>query len=342
MEEPTAMTGPAPPQVVYHQPEPNNRTPFWILLSVTVGFLLPVCACGVLLLTSIAGIGALGAGGVSSSDGRDAVAIVRVEGAITNGDETDFGPGAVSGVVMGDLRAAAEDETVKAIVLRVDSPGGGVTGSAQIYEVVQGMDKPVVVSMSSVAASGGYYVSAPADYIFARADTVTGSIGVIYTLLNVEELIDEVGIDVELITSGENKGLGSPFEELTPEQRGILQGLVEETYDEFVRIVAEGRNLSQSDVRQLADGRIYSGRQALAVGLVDELGNLQNAIDKAADLGGIVGEPRIVEYEHIPTLRNLLGGLDGRINQSQAEQILITIQELTTPMLEYRYIGPGQ
>ena len=266
------------------------------------------------------------------------MAIVRVVGTITSSDEEDL-PGAVSGRVIADLRAAAENPSVKAIVLRVDSPGGSVTGSAQIYEVVRALNKPVVVSMAGVAASGGYYISAPADYIIARPDTTTGSLGVVLTLFNAEELIDEIGVDVITITSGDNKSIGSPWEELTPEQRDIFNDLVEEAFDTFVEIVADGRNLSEAEVRELADGRIYTGRQALANGLVDALGNLQDAIDKAAELGGISGTPRIVEYERLPDFTQFLSGLSSRLHRSEADEIMGLINEMTTPTLEYRYVG---
>ena len=332
---------PATPAVVTVKSEESNRTPFWILLSVSIGFLLPVCSCALLFVVSTLSLSIAGSSPAAGISGAgDAVAIVRVEGPIVSGDESDFGTGAVSGVIMSDLRAAAANPSVKAIILRVDSPGGTVTGSAQIYEVVAAIEKPVIVSMVSVAASGGYYVSAPADHIIARPDTVTGSIGVILTLYNAEELLDEIGVDVTMITSGPNKALGTPWDELSPEQREILEEFVEESYEDFVQVVADGRGMSLETVRELADGRIYTGRQALAVGLVDELGNLQQAIDKAAELGGISGEPRIVEYEHLPNLQTFLQGFSTRLNQSEADHVADLITRFTTPSLEYRYVGP--
>ncbi len=327
--------------IIEVRPAGNSRTALWILLSVVVGFMLPVCSCAIIIFATFTSASFLDGASTTSSGVGDAVAIVEVNGIITNGDSDEINTGAISGVVIEDLQTADADPSVKAIVLRVDSPGGTVTGSAQIYEMILEMEKPVVVSMESVAASGGYYISAPGDYIFARADTVTGSLGVIMTLFNAQELLDEIGVDVITITSGPNKALGSTWEELTPEHREILEEFIDESYDEFVRIVADGRSMSQSTVRELADGRIYTGRQAADNGLVDELGNLQDAIDKAADLGGITGEPRIVEYDHIPSFYRLLLSTSGRLNQSEADRILETFTELTTPSLEYRYIGPG-
>ncbi len=331
----------------HHQPVIQLNSPsagksaIWVLAAVIVGFLLPVCSCAVLMAAGITGLGFLGSSSSTSSTGTgDAVAVVKVEGAISSGDKEDYSTGAVSGMVIEDLRQAAEDVTVKAIVLRVDSPGGTVTGSAQIYEALLAMDKPVVVSMGGVAASGGYYVSAPADFIYARADTVTGSLGVIMTLYNAEELISEIGVDVITITSGPNKAMGSSWDEMSPEQLEIFNQFIDESYNDFVQIVADGRGLDVERVRELADGRIYSGRQAVDNGLADGLGNLDDAVQKAADLGGITGTPRIIEYQHIPPFEQLLFGISSRIASSEADQIIETFTKFTTPSIEYRYVGP--
>lgn len=337
------------PTVVYLQPQGSGRVALIVLLSTAVGFAMPVLACGFFMFACFFSFAAAGAtsvpGGtsipVSSGGLGDAVAIVRVEGAIVSGDADEYVSGtAVSGVVISDLRAAAADPTVKAIILLVDSPGGTVTGSAEIYEAIQEIDKPVVVSMGSLAASGGYYVSAPTDYIFARTDTWTGSIGVISQIITAEELMADLGVDVVIITSGENKSIGSPFRDMTEEQIAIFQALVDESYNDFVQIVADGRGMNLETVREIADGRIYSGRQALANGLVDELGDLQDAITKAADLGGIGGTPRIIEYEHAPSFDALLSGFAAQASQTEAEQLLQTVQTLTMPTLEYRFVGP--
>ncbi|MCA9930223.1 MAG: signal peptide peptidase SppA [Anaerolineales bacterium] len=343
--EPAAPTGPVEPvtQQIELKTSGNGRIALWILLSVVVGFMLPVCSCSLFLGASIAGLAAFdtGTGSTTSLGTGDAVAIVRVEGVLLSSDDATL-PGPYSGRIIADLRAAEADETVKAIVLRINSPGGTVTSAAQIHEVLADeISKPVIVSMSAVAASGGYYISAPADYIFARADTVTGSLGVILTLYNAEELINEIGVDVINITSGPNKAIGSPWQELTSEQQLILETSIDEAYDDFVNIIVDGRHLPEADVLELADGRTYSGRQAVDNGLVDELGNLQDAINKAADMGGIVGQPRIVEYEHLPSIEQLLAGFSTRLNRSQADEVMTLINEMTTPSLEYRYAGPG-
>ena len=348
-ETPNPQTDNIPqPQIIQVHSKENGRTPMWILLAVSIGFLLPVCACGFLSLISFVGMGAAVASVPSSSTTTtssgfgDAVAIVRVEGTIMDSDSTEFSSDATSGVVIADLEAAASDDQVKAIVLRVNSPGGTVTGSAQIYETIKEIDKPVIVSMAGTAASGGYYISAPADYIFARPDTTTGSLGVVLTLFNTVELGEKVGVKVESITSGPNKAIGSPWEELTDEQRVILEEYIDESYQEFVRIIADGRGMSIEEVYEIADGRIYSGRQALELNLIDELGDFDDAIAKAADMGGIVGEPNIIEYQRLPSFQDMLLGFSSQIGKTEAERVTEAFDALSAPTLEYRYVAPNQ
>ena len=329
-----------PPSVV-HIETGQNRSALWILIAIIVGFMLPVCACAFLFFTTLIGLGAAGFQEVTAHTAlTESVALVPIVGTIVNGAADEYAIGsAVSGVINADLEAAQNDPLVKAIVLLVDSPGGTVTGSAQIHEVVAQIEKPVVVSMESLAASGGYYVSAPADYIFARADTWTGSIGVIAQFINAAGFMEEHGIEATTITSGENKAFGGLFKGLTSEQEAIMHTLVDESFNDFVQVIVDGRNLSQEKVLALADGRIYSGRQALENGLVDELGNLDDAIAKAAELGGISGEPGIVEYEHLPTLPQLLLGFSSKMLQSEPARIKAEIDQISTPKLEYRFIG---
>lgn len=347
-QQPPPLPAPPPPTAVpptiQVMSPGRDRSGLWALFGVVAGFMLPVIGCGAFFFITVFSLTLAGSAGTStgtSSGGfGDAVAIVRVEGVITASDVSDVGTGALSGLVIADLEAAASDPAVKAIVLRVDSPGGGVTGAAQIYEAILEIDKPIVVSMASLAASGGYYVSAPADYIFARPDTLTGSIGVISTFINAEELLEEIGVEATVIATGDNKDFGSFFTDLTPEQVEIWRSITDELFNEFIRVIADGRNMSEDSVRALADGRVYSGRQALENGLVDELGDLDAAIAKAADLGGISGDPRIIEYQRIPSFEDLLLGFSANINRSQSDEINQLIQDMTTPTLEYRYIGP--
>lgn len=343
MEEPqTPPTAVSPqPPVIELRQSGNGRTALWVLLSVFVGFMLPVCSCALLFGASIAGLSTLDTSGLTApvdTGVGPAVAIVRVEGTIVSSDDGDL-PGPTSGRIIADLRSAEADLDVKAIVLRIDSPGGGVTAAAQIYEVITTIEKPIVVSMAGTAASGGYYISAPTDYIMARPDTFTGSLGVVLTLFNAEELIDEIGVDVIAITSGENKSIGSPWEEITPEQRAIFDSLIDEAYQDFVAVIVDGRNLPRERVLEMADGRIYTGRQALELGLVDELGNLQDAIAEAADRGGISGEPRIIEYDRLPGLDQFLAGFSARFTRTEADEAIDVINQMTAPRLEYRMWG---
>jgi len=190
-------------------------------------------------------------------------------------------------------------DAIKAIVVRVDSPGGGVGPSQEIYEEIKvtASAKPVIISMGSVAASGGYYISAPATRIFANPGTITGSIGVIMGFTQYKTLLDKIGLSKFVIKSGAHKDIGSAVREMTDEERGLLQAMIDDVHDQFVTAIAEGRSLDPDKVRKLADGRLFSGRQALKAGLVDELGTLQNAIATAASLAHIDGEPNLVYPE---------------------------------------------
>jgi protease-4 len=215
---------------------------------------------------------------------------------------------AIDGVISSDLAERtvrlltkyADDASIKAIVLKIDSPGGGVASSQEIYEEVRRIrsgGKLVVASLGSVAASGGYYIACVADRIFANAGTVTGSIGVIVQLANAEELLRKIGVESTVITSGPFKDSGTPTRALRPEERQVFQALVDDVYQQFVEAVAQGRNLPVGEVRQAADGRIYTGRQAKDLRLVDELGGFQDAIAYAATTIGSEGKPKLVREE---------------------------------------------
>lgn len=189
-----------------------------------------------------------------------------------------------------------DNDAIKALVLRVDSPGGGVAPSQELHEEIRKFAaiKPVVVSMGSVAASGGYYIAVPAQRIVANPGTITGSIGVIMEFANLQELLEKIGLRSEVVKSGSHKDIGSPLRPMSAADRQILQAMIDDVHEQFVTAVAEGRQLEIVKVRAIADGRIFSGRQALAAGLVDELGNLQDAIVIAGKLGAIEGEPDVV------------------------------------------------
>jgi protease-4 len=220
--------------------------------------------------------------------GGDRVAVITVEGVITESRE-----------VIEQLHRYRDLPAVKAVVLRVNSPGGAVAPSQEIYQEIlkfrRETRKPVVASLGSVAASGGYYVAAAADRIVANPGSITGSIGVIMQIPNFGGLLQKVGIKSTVIKAGENKDLGSVTRELTEAERRILQEVMDDVHGQFIDAVVAGRRLDRARVETLADGRIFSGRQALGLGLVDELGDLSDAIARAAGLVGIPGRPKVIQ-----------------------------------------------
>ncbi len=253
--------------------------------------LLVLAVIGVSLLTSLA----LDSGWL----GGERVAVIRIEGVIMDSRET-----------IEELRRFRDNPNIKAVVLRIDSPGGGVVPSQEIHTEVLKARKDgrlkVVASMGNLAASGGYYIAAATDKIVANPGTLTGSIGVIMELANVQGLLEKVGVQSVVIKSGRYKDLASPFRAMSKEDRGLLQNVLDDVHDQFIQAVAAGRALKVEEVRPLADGRIFTGRQARTAKLVDELGDLQDAIKLAARLVGIEGEPRVVEPRKRFSLRDLL------------------------------------
>lgn len=192
-----------------------------------------------------------------------------------------------------------KNRNVKAIVVRIDSPGGAVGPAQEIYGEIKKVqrEKKVLVSVGSMAASGGYYIACAADKILANPGSITGSIGVIMESVNIEDLLHKVGVQSMIVKSGKHKDIGSPFRSMTEEEKKLLQGVLDSVHDQFIQAVSEGRKLPVEKVRQLADGRIFSGDQAKALGLVDELGNLEDTIALAAKMAGIQGEPEVIYPE---------------------------------------------
>jgi protease-4 len=214
----------------------------------------------------------------------DGVGVLQIDGAIDD-----------PRTIIAELRRLREMPWVKAIVVRVDSPGGAVAPTQEIFAEIQRSKKkkPFIASLGSIAASGGYYIAAACDKIVANPGTLTGSIGVIMQLSNVEELMKKIGVKGYNVKSGANKDIGSPFQPLSAEGKEILQSLVDNVHGQFVAAVAQGRGLDEARVRKLADGRIYSGAQAKELGLVDQFGTLEDAIELAARRAGIAGEPAV-------------------------------------------------
>jgi len=213
------------------------------------------------------------------------VAVLPVTGLISDSEAT-----------IEQLKKFAKDDSIKAIVIRINSPGGGVGPSQEIYEEVKKLKgkKIVLSSMGALAASGGYYIACGTQKIYANPGTITGSIGVLMNFVNVKELIEKIGLKGMVVKSGAFKDIGSPVREMKPEERELLQGVIDNVHSQFIAAVAEGRKMDRDNVAKLADGRIFSGEQAKALGLVDALGNLEDAVADAGKLAKITGEPRVV------------------------------------------------
>ncbi len=227
----------------------------------------------------------------------DRIALIHIEGLITDSEET-----------MEELKEYVKNPAIKAIVLRIDSPGGAVAPSQEIYEEVRkaAAKKKVLVSMGSVAASGGYYIASPATRIIANPGTLTGSIGVIMEIPNIEGLMNKLGIKTEVVKSGRHKDIASIFRGIGEEERVILQGVLDNVHEQFIKAVAEGRKMLPEDVKKIADGKVFTGEQALKIGLIDELGNLEDTVQAAAKLSGIKGEPVIVSKKERFSLIDLI------------------------------------
>ncbi len=205
--------------------------------------------------------------------------------------------------IIGDSREAIEqlaefdgDDTIKAVVVRIDSPGGGVAPSQEIYDALMNFKKKkkVIVSMGAVAASGGYLIACAADKIVANPGTLTGSISAVMYFANAEELLKKIGLKSSVIKSGKYKDMGSPVRDMTADERALLQNLVDDIYDQFLEVIVDNRKLSREELKKIADGRIFTGRQALKMGLVDALGNREYAVRLAGKMAGIKGKPDVV------------------------------------------------
>ena len=262
---------------------------FFLLVSFSIfaGFALSVMAMAVWM-------------GRSSGDfGGEAVGVVEIEGAIVDARDT-----------IEHIRRFREDEDIKAIVIRIDSPGGAVGPSQEIYREIRKTvgSKKVVASMGAVAASGGYYVACAADGIVANPGTITGSIGVIMGYTNFRQLLDKIGMVPVVIKSGPYKDTGSPTREMRDDERQILQSITSDIHEQFVTAIAEGRKMDRSQVVMAADGRIFTGEDAKARGLIDRLGNFEDALAWAGELGGIDGAvvPVYARDEKLSLLRYLL------------------------------------
>jgi protease IV len=275
-----------PPQASIPPPPPprRDRLALFVVLLVFGGLFVVFFAFLLLAYTAVRGESPRLATGPR-------IGVVEVKGPI------GMGRGTVDAEeVMKLLKRYAEDSDMKAIVVRIDSPGGAVAPSQEIHDELRRVaeDKVVVCSLGSIAASGGLYVAMGCDRIVAEPGTLTGSIGVISQFPNVKGLADKLAVKVETVKSGKLKDLGNPFADMSPEARAYWQQLIDQVHRQFVAAVAEGRDMSEEDVRQFADGRVLTGEQAHQLGLVDQLGNFHDAVDLAKEEASIKGEPRLV------------------------------------------------
>jgi protease-4 len=279
-----------------------------------------------------------------AGDGADKIVVMPVEGEIASADESLGGtqPMVTPEGLSDALRQAAEDTSVAAVVLEINSPGGGVTASDEMHQSIldfrENTSKPVVVSMGDTAASGGYYIATAADRIVANETTLTGSLGVIIPLNNFAEAAEKYGIRQVVIKSGKYKDMGSAFREMRPDEREIFQSIVNQEYAEFVDVISEGRGIPEERVREIADGRVYSGSQARDLGLVDSFGGLDEASATAGRLAG-ARDTTVVRYVQEPTLtETLLARLAPQ--EPQAQQIMEATGLDLEPKPYYLYL-PG-
>ncbi len=286
-------------------------------------WVIGIVILGSVLIAILLSGGQTARNGYDLSGGGSKIAVVNLTGTIMSSRE-----------IVSELQTLADNSSVKAIVLRVDSPGGGVAASQEIYEEVKSISdtvKPIVVSMGSLAASGGYYVSCGATRIVADPGTITGSIGVIAMFPNYAKLMTKLGLQMDVIKSGKYKDSGSPFRQMTEQDKKYFQGVVDNSYDQFLDVVAENRKLPIDKLKKFADGRVFTGAQALKLGLVDTLGSFQDAIKIAAHLGGIKGRPVVVE----PTERRTL--FDYFFGDVFSKLHIFEKDFIEQPILQYRF-----
>lgn len=326
--EPAASSQPPSDPPVWNPP-PAATTPAPPRKKSRAGMFFAGALSGCLLVViGFVLLAAIGLAGGDTSDvnfAAEKVAIVPIEGEILEARET-----------LELLHKYAANRSVKAIVVRINSPGGAIAPSQEIYSAIRKIradGKPVIASMDSVAASGGYYIAAACDPIIANSGTITGSIGVILQWFDMKELVRWAKLKPETITSGALKDAGSPFRELTPEERQYFQGIVTQLHSQFVRDVATGRGskMKAEEVARVADGRIFTGEQAKGLKLVDEIGTIDDAVRTAGRLGGIEGEPSKIW----PRRRE--DGLFGLLTEDGANAVLERIVSRKVPQFLFRW-----
>ncbi|CAH0127128.1 Putative signal peptide peptidase SppA [Peribacillus sp. Bi96] len=280
---------------------------------------------------------------IEGEDFSNIIAVFDVEGTIQDTGEASLLSSATYNhrAFMDKLKMAEENDDIKGIILRVNSPGGGVVESAEIYDKIldiKKVKKPVYVSMGSMAASGGYYISAPADKIYASPETMTGSLGVIMHGYNYEKLAEKYGVEFETIKSGPHKDIMSPTREMTGEERKILQDMIDNSYDQFVKVIADGRGMTEKEVRKIADGRIYDGRQAKENHLIDDFGHLDDVIAAMkTDIGN--KDAQVIRYTDEAGFGSLFSMGAQKMLGNDVETAVLTkiLSSSNSPRLMYLY-----
>jgi protease-4 len=292
-----------------------NRRGLLTIVGVFIGLFMIFFGLSLLILVASGG----------SLSPKEKIAVVEINGPIMESKK-----------IVQALRDFSRDEEIKAIVVRIDSPGGAVAPSQEMHDAVRKAKakKPLVVSMGGTAASGGYYIAVGADTIFANAGTVTGSIGVITQLIGFHKLVEMTHLDINTFTTGPYKDAGSPLKPLSDQDRAYFNALIGDIYDQFVKDVAEGRKLKIEQVKPVADGRVFTGRQALELKLVDKIGSFDDAVEFIAKEAKIEGEPELV----YPPQESQ--GLLGSLVQQSVQDVVQSVRATQTPAIEYRYVGP--
>jgi protease IV len=281
-------------------PEPRSRTLLWILIGGGAIFLFVLAVFTLVYLTLQAGGGE--ASGIGSFGGGDRIGVVDLEGIILSPQP-----------VVDQLKKFGDDSSIKAIILHVNSPGGGVAASEEIYREVKRIrsekKKKIVVSIETVGASGAYYVASASDKIYANEGSIVGSIGVIAQWVNYGDLMKWAKLKDIVLKTGEFKDTGNPARELTPAEQAYMQSLIDNMFGQFIRAVSDGRGLKYDDVKSIANGKVWTGQQALPMKLIDGIGDFQAVVSDTAKSVGIRGEPTLVrpEKEHRSLLDLLLG-----------------------------------
>lgn len=317
----------------------------WRLSALMLGLFFAPLHAGCITINLPPGPAALQEYNVSG-DGKDKILLVDLSGVISSESREGFYTyPSLLATIKEELAKAAKDERVKAMVVRINSPGGTVTASDIIYHELKSFKAarniPIVASIMDVGASGGYYIASAADAVMAHPSSVTGSIGVIMLTVNARGLLEKVGVEANAVTSGPRKDMGSPFRQMLPEERAIFQSVIDSFYERFLQVVREGRpNLSAEQVKKLADGRIYSGEQAKQSGLVDEIGYLDEAVDLAKKKAGLT-EAKVITYRRPGEYQNnvysrLMGNGSGMANLANLD--LLSLVRGGTPQFMYLWM----